>query len=339
MSLGEGACSQGEFWEALNTACTLHLPVLFVVADNGYAISVPSDDQHPAPVSELVRGFRGLAIHKMDGRDYFEVRQKGKKAIERVRAGEGPGLIHAIVTRPYSHSLSDDQRKYRPAEELAEEQEYDPIDQLERELVQAGMLSPDEAKQIRDDAKAHVVQAANEALAARRPDPATVLENITGPLPEVIEPDDAGTGEVVTFGEAIRLTLHEVMERDERVRVFGEDVADAASLEKLEHVPGQGRSVRDHARTNAAIRDGPLLQHTAGRGQHRRQSDRTRDPRLASVAGDPVLRLHLDGHAADPHRGRDDALAFQRRIQGADGAAGTDRRLLAGRLDLALAVG
>ena len=115
VSLGEGACSQGEFWESLNTACTLHLPVLFVVADNGYAISVPADDQHPAPVSDLVRGFRGLAIHKMDGRDYFEVRSKGSKAIERVRAGEGPGLIHAIVTRPYSHSLSDDQRKYRTA--------------------------------------------------------------------------------------------------------------------------------------------------------------------------------------------------------------------------------
>ncbi len=240
VSLGEGACSQGEFWEALNTACTWHLPVLFVVADNGYAISVPSDDQHPAPVSELVRGFRGLAIHKMDGRDYFEVRAKGKKAIERVRAGEGPGLIHAIVTRPYSHSLSDDQRKYRTPQELAEEQEYDPIDQLERELLEAGFLSADEAKQIRDEAKAHVVQAANEALAARRPDPATVLENVTGPLPEVVEPEDAGSGDVVTFGEAIRLTLHEVMERDERVRVFGEDVADAASLEVLEHVPGKG---------------------------------------------------------------------------------------------------
>ena len=156
VSLGEGACSQGEFWEALNTACTLHLPVLFVVADNGYAISVPSDDQQPAPVSELVRGFRGLAIHKMDGRDYFEVRSKGKKAIERVRAGEGPGLIHAIVTRPYSHSLSDDQRKYRTPEELAEEQEYDPIDQLERELVESGVLTTEDAARIRAEAKEHV---------------------------------------------------------------------------------------------------------------------------------------------------------------------------------------
>ena len=240
VSLGEGACSQGEFWESLNTACTLHLPVLFVVADNGYAISVPADDQHPAPVSELVRGFRGLAIHKMDGRDYFEVRAKGKKAIERVRAGEGPGLIHAIVTRPYSHSLSDDQRKYRTAAELAEEQEYDPIDQLERELIEAGVLTEDDAARIRQEAKEHVTQAANDAVAARRPDPATITDHVTGPLPKVTETDAAGDGDVVTFGEAIRLTLHELMEGDERIRVFGEDVADAPTDEALEDVAGKG---------------------------------------------------------------------------------------------------
>ncbi len=240
VSLGEGACSQGEFWEALNSACTLHLPVLFVVADNGYAISVPSDDQHPAPVSELVRGFRGLAIHKLDGRDYFEVRSKGKKAIERVRAGEGPGLIHAIVTRPYSHSLSDDQRKYRSPEELAEEQEYDPIDQLERELVSGGVLTADEAAQIRKEAKDHVAAAATEALAAPRPDPATVLQHVTGPLPDVTESEAPDGGDVVTFGEAIRLTMQELMESDERIRVFGEDVADAPTDEALEEVAGKG---------------------------------------------------------------------------------------------------
>jgi 2-oxoisovalerate dehydrogenase E1 component len=242
VSLGEGACSQGEFWEALNTACTLHLPVLFVVADNGYAISVPADDQHPAPIAELVRGFRGLAVHPMDGRDYFEVREKGKRAIERVRAGEGPGLIHATVTRPYSHSLSDDQRKYRTAEELAHEQEYDPIDQLERELIDAGVLSAEECEHIRAEAKEHVAQAAQEALAAERPDPAGVLEHVTAPLPRVeeSEPEAGDDAEVVTFGEAIRLTLHELMERDERIRVFGEDVADAATDEVLEDVAGKG---------------------------------------------------------------------------------------------------
>ena len=126
MSLGEGATSEGEFWESLNTAARLHLPVLFVVADNGYAISVRSTDQHPAPISEMVRGIRGLHVVKMDGRDYFEVRRKGADAIAHVRAGAGPCLVHALVTRPYSHSLSDDQKKYRGAEELADERDARP---------------------------------------------------------------------------------------------------------------------------------------------------------------------------------------------------------------------
>src|SRR3954464_4874211 len=104
VSLGEGACSEGEFWESLNTACNLHLPVLYVVADNGFAISVPWTDQAPAPVHELVRGFRGLRIAQVDGTDYFAVRRKARTMIEHIRAGVGPGLLHANVVRPYSHS-------------------------------------------------------------------------------------------------------------------------------------------------------------------------------------------------------------------------------------------
>ncbi len=109
VSLGEGATSEGEFWESLNTACRLHLPLLYLVADNGYAISVRAEDQSPAPISEMVRGFRGLAITKIDGRDYFQARHFGARAVARVRAAEGPGLIHAKVTRPYSHSAADTQ--------------------------------------------------------------------------------------------------------------------------------------------------------------------------------------------------------------------------------------
>src|SRR5206468_4386399 len=131
VSLGEGATSEGEFWESLNTACRLHLPVLYLVADNGYAISVRAEDQSPAPISEMVRGFRGLAITKIDGRDYFTARREGARAIARVRAGEGPGLIHAKVTRPYSHSAADTQSKYRPKEELQDEADHDPILLLE----------------------------------------------------------------------------------------------------------------------------------------------------------------------------------------------------------------
>src|SRR3954453_20849141 len=152
VSLGRGATGEGEFWEAVNTATRLHLPVLFVVADNGYAISVRSTDQHPAPISEMVRGIRGLRVVKMDGRDYFEVRRKCADAIARVRAGAGPALLHALVTRPYSHSLSDDQKKYRLAEELQDEAEHDPILLMERALVSLGAITQDEADAIRTEA-------------------------------------------------------------------------------------------------------------------------------------------------------------------------------------------
>jgi 2-oxoisovalerate dehydrogenase E1 component len=239
VSLGEGATSEGEFWESLNTAATLHLPVLFVVADNGYAISVPVTDQSPAPVSELVRGFRGLEVHRFDGRDYFTVRRNGAKAVAHVRAGVGPVLIHATVTRPYSHSAQDTQSKYRPAEELAEEAAHDPILLLERALVDGGVLTEEEAVGVRDDAKRVVAEAAREAMAAARPDPATVTEHVYV-LPSVPEPPvEYEGGEVVTFGEAIKRTLHELMGEDERIRVFGEDVADAREM-VLADVEGKG---------------------------------------------------------------------------------------------------
>jgi 2-oxoisovalerate dehydrogenase E1 component len=240
VSLGEGATSEGEFWESLNTACVLHLPVLFVVADNGFAISVPSSDQSPAPISELVAGFRGLEVYKFDGRDYFTARREGARAIAHVRAGVGPGLIHATVTRPYSHSAADTQSKYRSAEELADEAEHDPILVLGRALVHGGVLDDDDLERIRTEARETVALAAKEALAAARPDPATVGDNVYV-LPSVTEralgPDEGG--EVVAFGESIKRTLHEQMAADERIRVFGEDVADARE-QVLANVEGKG---------------------------------------------------------------------------------------------------
>jgi 2-oxoisovalerate dehydrogenase E1 component len=241
VSLGEGATSEGEFWESLNSACTLALPVLFVVADNGYAISVPAAEQAPAPVSEMVRGFRGLQIYELDGCDYFEVRRQAPDILAGVRAGMGPALIHARVTRPYSHSSADTQSKYRPAQELAAEIAGDPITQLEQALVTAGVLSEEQAAELRQEARQIVATAARAALAAPRPDPVTVTDNVTD-LPKVpaaaVDADD-GTGEKVALGEAIRRTLHEQMALDERIRVFGEDVGDARE-DVLAEVDGKG---------------------------------------------------------------------------------------------------
>jgi len=177
---------EGEFWESLNTACRLHLPVLYVVQDNGYAISVRTEDQSPAPISEMVRGFRGLAITKIDGRDYFQARHFGARAVARVRAAEGPGLIHAKVTRPYSHSAADTQSKYRTAEDLADEAAHDPIVVFEQELLKGGVVTNDDVERIRDEAKQIVQTAAKEALAAPRPDASTVLEHVyvCPPIPD-----------------------------------------------------------------------------------------------------------------------------------------------------------
>jgi 2-oxoisovalerate dehydrogenase E1 component len=239
VSLGEGATSEGEFWESLNTACTLHLPVLFVVADNGYAISVPAIDQSPAPISELVAGFRGLRIYQVDARDYFQAHATAADAVAHVRAGTGPALVHATVTRPYSHSAADTQSKYRSTEELADEAAHDPILLLRTALIEAGALTEAEADAIRTEAMAEVAEAAKVATGAALPDPVTATDHVYV-LPDLPMPGPPSEdGDVVAFGEAIKRTLHEVMEADERVRVFGEDVADARE-DLLADLEGKG---------------------------------------------------------------------------------------------------
>ena len=244
MSIGEGATSEGEFWESLNTTCTLKLPMLYLVADNGFAISVPVKDQAPGPISEMVSGFRNLRIEKVDGTDYSAVRRLGAEVIAGIRNGDGPALIHATVTRPYSHSGQDTQSKYRTKAELEEEAERDPITRMEQALIKAKVLSEAETVEIREDAKRAVAAAAKEALAAERPKPEDVTKNVY--LLPNIDPDaekaDTGEGQVVPMGGtggAVNLALTELMGADPRIRVFGEDVADAPQ-DVLDQVDGKG---------------------------------------------------------------------------------------------------
>jgi 2-oxoisovalerate dehydrogenase E1 component len=239
VSLGEGATSEGEFWESLNTACVEHLPVLFVVADNGYAISVPASEQSPAPIHELVRGFAGLQVRSVDGTDYFAVRKVARKVVSHVRAGVGPALIHARVTRPYSHSAADTQTKYRLPQEIEWELAHDPIDNLERALIEGGVITAEEAREVREEARQLVAEAAKAALATPRPDAKTILDHVVA-LPEITDPGEPpGGAESLAMGEAIRRALHDVMEADERIRVFGEDVADAREA-IIAQVEGKG---------------------------------------------------------------------------------------------------
>lgn len=247
VSLGEGATSEGEFWESLNTACRLNLPVLFLVEDNGWAISVSASDQSPGPISEIVQGFPGLAVHKVDGTDYFACRALAAAATARMRAGKGPCLIHASVTRPYSHSSQDSQSKYRTAEDLAEEAKRDPLLRFERELVDGGVLTSAAALEIQEQAHAVIAMLAQEIIQTARPDPATVTDHLVA-LPAIPEPklalaqhapDNGAAIESVAMGEAIRLTLFEQMRLDDRIRVFGEDVADAGD-DIIDLVEGKG---------------------------------------------------------------------------------------------------
>lgn len=241
VSLGEGATSQGEFWESVNAATLLRLPVLFVVADNGFAISVARHEQSAAPISELLAGFRDLVVRSVDGTDYFATRRVAAEVVAQMRDGRGPAVIHARVTRPHSHSSMDEQLRYRLADEVAHEELLDPIDRLSTALRDAGVLRPDQLEQMRIEAAEVVAAATQAALAAPRPDPSEATRNIVAlpDIPDPGEPEPDDCGEPLMFGAAITRALEECMTRDERVRVFGEDVADA-SPEILDQVEGKG---------------------------------------------------------------------------------------------------
>ncbi len=256
VSLGEGATSQGEFWESLNTACTDGLPILYVVADNGWAISVPASEQQPGPISTLVSGFPGLAVHVVDGTDYLAAREVMAAAVGHVRRGEGPALVHAFVTRPYSHSAADTQSKYRTAADLAEEATRDPILRMTQLAIDSGLLDEDGAREMAAAAREEVDRAALEALDAPRPDPSSVTRHVvavealrpTEPSPgrisgaEHLTParvEGGSDGEPVPMAEAIRRCLDELMAGDERIVVLGEDVADAPE-KHVDEVPGKG---------------------------------------------------------------------------------------------------
>ncbi len=139
---------------------------------------MPSRDQSPAPISDLVSGFPGISVTKLDGCDYFASRAAGAAAVAGVRAGRGPALLHATVTRPYSHSSSDTQARYRLAADIDAERARDPLRRLERELVEAGVLSEDDAAAMRTEAHDLAAEASAKAVDAARPDPATVREHV-----------------------------------------------------------------------------------------------------------------------------------------------------------------
>jgi len=245
VSLGEGATSEGEFWEALNTACTRQVPVLFLVEDNGYAISVPVEVQTPGgDISRLVRAFPGLHVDSIDGTDFFASLRAMRDAAEYVRARKGPAFVHAKVIRPYSHSLSDDEKLYKPPAEREAEARRDPIKRFTEILKENGFATDEELAAITADVEREVADAALKALAAPKPDKASaglwVYSPDVDPTSAAFETPAHPEGKPETMVAAINRTLKDEMARDARIVVFGEDVADASKKGVLPLVPGKG---------------------------------------------------------------------------------------------------
>ena len=245
VSLGEGATSEGEFWESLNAACLLGVPVVYLIEDNGYAISVPVAHQTAGgDVSRLVEAYPGLKLLRVDGTDVFQSYAAMHDAVRYARAGHGPALVHASVIRPYSHSLSDDERSYKTPAVRAHEARRDPIPRLSAHLIEQDFATEDELRAIEADVEREVRDATDRALDAARPDPETATAYLYSP---VVDPasdsfvaDAAPEGEPITMVAAINRTLRDEMARDPRILVFGEDVADVGDDRHLGEVPGKG---------------------------------------------------------------------------------------------------
>jgi 2-oxoisovalerate dehydrogenase E1 component len=246
-SSGDGTTSEGEFWEALNTASNLKLPVVFLIEDNGYAISVPVEVQTAGgDVSHLVEGFPDLFVQRCDGTDPVESLETLKRAVEYCRKRRGPALVHATVIRPYSHSLSDDEKLYRPDEERTSDAERDPIKRFGALLVEEGLVTQEELQKIKDDVEREVNEATDVALASPQPVPETAEQFVYSPdidpTSKEFDSEEGAelSGNPGTMVDLINRCLHEEMARDASVLVFGEDVADCSREQNLEKVKGKG---------------------------------------------------------------------------------------------------
>jgi 2-oxoisovalerate dehydrogenase E1 component len=245
VSIGDGATSEGEFWESINTACTRRLPILYLIEDNGYAISVPVEVQTPGgDISRLVENFPGLRVFRCDGTDYLASYRTMREAVTHVRDRKGPGFVHASVIRPYSHSLSDDEKLYKTASEREAEARRDPLLRMRRFLKSEGLATDEDLADIQTSVDREVNKAADEALKAPKPEPETatlyVFSPDVDPSSDEFAVEPAPTGAPDTMVTAINTTLRDEMERDARIVVFGEDVADASREEVLASVAGKG---------------------------------------------------------------------------------------------------
>ena len=255
VSSGEGTTSQGEFWESLNAASNRKLPVLYLIEDNEYAISVPCEAQTAGGnISRLVAGFPNTHFEECDGTDVVESHAAVSRAVEHIRAGKGPGFVHAHVIRPYSHSLSDDERLYRPESERKEEVKRDPITRLQMFLIREGILDEKGINELEKQANQEVQEASDQAMEAPAPGKESILKFIYSPSLDPTSPKfesaaapppaptKPGAVSEKTMADLINACLKDEMRRDPRIVVFGEDVADCTREQYLKDklVKGKG---------------------------------------------------------------------------------------------------
>jgi 2-oxoisovalerate dehydrogenase E1 component len=244
-SSGEGTTSEGEFWESLNTASNLKLPVLYLIEDNGYAISVPVEVQTTGgSISKLVRTFPNLLVREVDGCDPLASLSVLTEAAAWCRSRQGPALVHAHVIRPYSHSLSDDEALYRASSEREVDAQRDPLLLFSRRLLEEGVASADQLGALREDVDREVAAAADKALGAPPPAPHSAPLHVYSPT---FDPTSAGLatepvpeGGPKTMVDLLNACLHDEMARDPRIVVFGQDVADCSRETSLDEVKGKG---------------------------------------------------------------------------------------------------
>ncbi|HEU5163214.1 MAG TPA: dehydrogenase E1 component subunit alpha/beta [Thermoanaerobaculia bacterium] len=246
-SAGEGTTSEGEFWESLNTASNLKLPVLYLIEDNGYAISVPVEvNTAGGSISKLVSSFPDLLVRECDGTDFFESYSVLQEAVRYCRERRGPALVHAHVVRPYSHSLSDDETLYRTAAERQRDAEKDPLKRFGDYLLSNNVISQEDLDALRQDVDRQVNDASDRAVAAPQPAPETAYDFVYSPDVDPTsaafdtEPQFEEGSQPGTMVDLINACLHDEMARDPRIVVFGQDVADASREEVLEECKGKG---------------------------------------------------------------------------------------------------
>ena len=256
--IGEGSTSQGEFWEALNTASNQKLPVIFMVEDNGYAISVPVEVNTPGGnISRLVANFPNFFFAEVDGNDAVASLRAFQEAAEHCRAGRGPALVHGHCVRLYSHSLSDDDKMYRCAAEREADVLCDPIARMRARLIADGALTATEMEELEQRLEREAAEAAERALEAPLPAVAEVTRHVYSEdldptraafateQPQAAKPNGsaAGSGQksgARTMAELINVCMRDEMRRDPRIVVYGEDVADASRAQALAEVKGKG---------------------------------------------------------------------------------------------------